>query len=195
MPIAINGTGSITGISVGGLPDATITTAELVDANVTPAKLSQPLTVGTLQTATGANVDFTGIPSWVKRITILFFGVSTNGTNNWLIQVGSGSFSTSGYLGSGPNITAAGANNGNYTAGFGLSVSSATAIAHGTVVLTASGLTWVANGQLGRSDTAVSHFTAGSSPTLSAALDRVRITTVGGTDNFDAGSINILYEG
>ena len=30
--------------------------------------------------------------------------------------------------------------------------------------------------------------------TLSGALDRVRVTTVNGTDTFDAGSINILYE-
>ena len=29
---------------------------------------------------------------------------------------------------------------------------------------------------------------------LAGALDRVRITTVNGTDTFDAGSINILYE-
>jgi hypothetical protein len=34
----------------------------------------------------------------------------------------------------------------------------------------------------------------GGSVTLSGTLDRVRITTVGGTDTFDAGSINILYE-
>jgi hypothetical protein len=29
---------------------------------------------------------------------------------------------------------------------------------------------------------------------LSGTLDRVRITTANGTDTFDAGSINILYE-
>jgi hypothetical protein len=33
------------------------------------------------------------------------------------------------------------------------------------------------------------------SVTLSATLDRIRITTVNGTDTFDAGSINIAYEG
>jgi hypothetical protein len=37
--------------------------------------------------------------------------------------------------------------------------------------------------------------TTGGSVTLSGTLDRVRITTVSGTDTFDAGSINILYEG
>jgi hypothetical protein len=34
----------------------------------------------------------------------------------------------------------------------------------------------------------------GGSVTLSGTLDRVRITTVNGTDTFDAGTINILYE-
>lgn len=35
----------------------------------------------------------------------------------------------------------------------------------------------------------------GSIKTLSATLDRVRLTTVNGTDTFDAGLVNIIYEG
>jgi hypothetical protein len=46
---------------------------------------------------------------------------------------------------------------------------------------------------LGHTETASVNFSAGSK-TLSGTLDRVRITTVNGTDTFDAGSINILYE-
>jgi len=30
--------------------------------------------------------------------------------------------------------------------------------------------------------------------TISGVLDRIRLTTVNGTDTFDAGSVNILYE-
>jgi hypothetical protein len=30
---------------------------------------------------------------------------------------------------------------------------------------------------------------------LSGTLDRIRLTTVNGSDTFDAGSINIIYEG
>jgi hypothetical protein len=56
-----------------------------------------------------------------------------------------------------------------------------------------TGNTWVATGQLAQSDfTRVSWF-SGAIP-LASTLTQVRITTVGGTDAFDAGSINILYE-
>jgi hypothetical protein len=37
-------------------------------------------------------------------------------------------------------------------------------------------------------------FSSSGTKSLSATLDRIRITTVNGTDTFDAGSINILYE-
>jgi hypothetical protein len=40
MPITIDGSGTITGLSAGGLPDATIVTADIADANVTAAKLA-----------------------------------------------------------------------------------------------------------------------------------------------------------
>ena len=36
----------------------------------------------------GTSVDFTSIPSWVKRITVMFNGVSTSGTSNPLVQLG-----------------------------------------------------------------------------------------------------------
>lgn len=36
--------------------------------------------------------------------------------------------------------------------------------------------------------------TSGGTISLAGALDNVRLTTVNGTDTFDAGSINILYE-
>ena len=40
MPITINGSGTITGISAGGLPDDSITTADIADSAVTDAKIS-----------------------------------------------------------------------------------------------------------------------------------------------------------
>jgi hypothetical protein len=40
MPITINGSGTVTGISAGGLPDGVVTTAEVADANITAAKLN-----------------------------------------------------------------------------------------------------------------------------------------------------------
>lgn len=73
---------------------------------VSPAKLTQPLTLGTAQnTTSGTSIDFTGIPSWAKRITVMLSGVSTNGSSNYLLRIGSGSFSASGYLGAGGQIS------------------------------------------------------------------------------------------
>ena len=158
------------------------------------------ITSGTAVASTsGTSIDFTGIPSWVKRITINFSGVSTNGTNIPLLQIGdSGGVETSGYLGSGSSVF-----NGSTTSavlqttGFGIGGGMiATIIFNGAIQITlldSTANTWCANGVLGRSDVACV-FNCGGAKSLSATLDRVRITTVGGTDTFDAGTINILYE-
>jgi hypothetical protein len=156
--------------------------------------------VNTLATAvastSGTSIDFTGLPSWVKRITLMFQGVSTNGTSNWLFQLGSGSATTSGYLGTGYRATNAGSwINIAFTTGFGVPFDTASAVVHGSIVFAnITGNNWVANGFLSRSDTTTTGGTGGSI-SLAGVLDRVRITTVGGTDTFDAGTINILYEG
>jgi hypothetical protein len=52
---------------------------------------------------------------------------------------------------------------------------------------------WVASGYV-KSSTTINVITSGSK-TISGTLDRIRLTTTGGTDTFDAGSINIFYEG
>lgn len=158
--------------------------------------------VGAITTATavlstsGTSIDFTGIPSWVKRVTVMFAGVSTNGTSKVLVQIGSGSFTTTGYLGSTANMANAGATTGsNFSAGFTIDdISNASGVRYGSVVLTnISGNVWVEAGTIGRTDSASASISGGGL-TLSGTLDRVRITTVNGTDAFDAGSINILYE-
>jgi len=67
---------------------------------------------------------------------------------------------------------------------------------HGSVNLVMedeTNFTWISSSILASSGTARINIAAGSK-SLSAALDRVRITTVNGTDTFDAGAINILYE-
>ena len=48
-------------------------------------------------TTSGTSITFTGIPSWVKRITVMFNGVSTSGTSPVQIQLGAGSVTTTGY--------------------------------------------------------------------------------------------------
>jgi hypothetical protein len=145
----------------------------------------------------GTSIDFTGIPSWVKRVTVMFQGVSTNGSSNYLIQLGSsGGVTTSGYLGASVTTSAGGSNASNMSTGFLLAQASqgAACVFHGIVTISnLSSNNWVAMGYCGQSD-AARGWTVGGSVGIAATLDRVRITTVNGTDTFDAGSINILYE-
>ena len=158
---------------------------------------TQKIVRGTSVASTsGTSIDFTSIPSWVKRLTFMFDGVSLSGTSNFLLQLGSGSVTTTGYSsrcvapGSGPNAT------GTSTSGIFL-VSGATANAfRGTCTFTnISANIWVAAISGGISDGTTNYsLTGGGSISLSGALDRVRLTTVNGTDTFDAGSVNILYE-
>jgi hypothetical protein len=162
---------------------------------------SQNGTVGLINTGTavastsGTSIDFTGLPAGVKRITVMFAGVSTNGTSNYQLQVGSGSVTTSGYLGANSQLATSSLSTSNATSGFVfINGSGAGNVFHGNLYLTLlSSNTWTMNGMVGESDTTRMQVVAGSIA-LSGTLDRVRITTVNGTDTFDAGSINILYE-
>ena len=146
-------------------------------------------------TTSGTSKDFTGIPSWVKRITVIFRGVSTNGTSATQIQIGSGSVTTSGYVNGysivyGTNLTAITTSTSGFTNYLNGTGDLATGII--TISLIAAN-TYVASGTL--VDTATGRTSSqGGSIALSGALDRVRITTGNGTDIFDAGSVNIFYE-
>lgn len=153
-----------------------------------------PLVSGTAVTASGTSVDFTSIPSWVKRITVMFSGVSTNSTSLPQIQIGdSGGIETTGYTGRVSDI-AAGTNTG--TSGIILSSdNSAASVYNGQIIIiNINSNQWVGSSTLVRSDAQNAYFSA-YNKTLSDVLDRVRITTVNGTDTFDAGTINIMYEG
>jgi hypothetical protein len=153
------------------------------------------ITRGTAVASTsGTSVTFTGIPAWAKRITVMLNGVSTSGSNNLQIQIGSGSALTTGYVG----FTWLGnTNNASHSTGFLLSAGAlATYTYYGNAILTnITSNSWVFSVSAGvtAANTAVTG--GGSNTTLSGVLDRVIITSVGGTDTFDAGSINILYEG
>ena len=152
-----------------------------------------PFSSGTAVASTsGTSIDFTSIPSWVKRITVMLNGVSTNGAAALLIQLGTSSGpTTSGYLGTGYNI---GASPVNYTTGFGDGITSAVVIRQGSFIISSFGNnTWICGANISTSDAARVSAISGS-VTLGGTLDRVRITTVNGTDTFDAGSINILFE-
>jgi len=153
------------------------------------------ITSGTAVASTsGTSIDFTSIPLWVKRITVQFSGVSTSGTSSILIQIGAGSVTNTGYASVGTRFGAAAGASGNYTTGFGIFQAAAADLIGGAIQLTNhSSNIWVANGTTSATNSTANMTTSGYI-SLSGTLDRVRITTVNGTDTFDAGSINILYE-
>ena len=146
----------------------------------------------------GTSINFTGIPSWVKRVTVMFSGVSTNGTSNFLVQLGdSGGVETTGYVSSVLTAQSATSSAATATSTAGHLLNSANDAAYiwngSCTINNISSLSWIFSSVL-TNTTGVRGSLGGSSKTLSATLDRVRITTVNGTDTFDAGSINILYE-
>mgnify|MGYP006935478708 FL=1 len=147
----------------------------------------------------GTSIDFTGIPAWVKRVTVMFSGVSTSGTSTVQVQLGTGAgptFTTSGYLGSSLAVANGSAGGGELNGtGFRVTANgSAASVNHGNIFISnLTGNTWSLSSVLGQSDTARAAY-AGGTIALAAALTAVRITTVNGTDQFDAGTINILYE-
>jgi hypothetical protein len=154
-----------------------------------------PLVSGTAVASTsGTSIDFTGIPSWVKRITVLFQGVSTSGTGNWVVRIGNGSIISTGYASSATYFVAGGLSTQADTSGFLIRSDNASNVISGAMVIyNFSGNTWVETWAGGNSANTQTYL-GGGQIALGGTLDRVRITTVNGTDTFDAGSINILYE-
>lgn len=165
---------------------------------ITPSTLrGGALVQGTaVNTTSGTTVDFTSIPSWAKRIVVMLVGVSTNGTSRVIVRIGTSSgFDVTGYS----SEVTTGLNLANYvieTTAFALDspYTASTDIRHGSLVLeNVTGNTWVSRSTLYQEGQNVVGLGAGSKA-LSGVLDRVRVTTVNGTDTFDAGTINIMYE-
>lgn len=154
------------------------------------------LVSGTAQaTTSGTAIDFTGIPSWAKRITMMFVGVSTNGLSNHRVQLGTGGTpTTSGYGSVGTRVystVTASASSG----GFDIPYDGAAFTSGGLLTFAKqSGNTWVCSGIVSSTTSTVMSIQVSGSVPLSGILDMVRLTTVNGTDTFDAGSVNILYE-
>jgi hypothetical protein len=123
----------------------------------------------------------------------MFNGVSTSGTSNYLIQLGAGSVTTTGYITRSTYFQSTTLGGGTITNGFSVGNYGAANSATGSIVFTLlTGNTWIGNGYF--ADSGANATSLGGSVALSGALDRVRITSSNGTDTFDAGTINILYE-
>jgi hypothetical protein len=143
----------------------------------------------------GTSVDFTGIPSTAKRVTLVFSGVSTNSTNPIQVQLGSGSYTTSGYISTYGRFSSS-SNSGSSTVGYYITAPNASDTISGNLILTnVASNTWIAS-FTGIASTTVC-CVAGGSVSLSGVLDRLRIigsTTGSPTDTFDAGTVNIMWE-
>ncbi len=149
------------------------------------------ITRGTaITTTSGTAHGFTSLPAGLDVLRFMLDGVSLSGTDKLLIQLGdAGGYETSGYLsgadrGEGPSPS---------TTGFILTIIPAADHAYqGFVeIVRLDGNTWVAAGVL-YDNAPTAAFNAGSK-TLTAELDRIQITRTG-SDTFDAGSVNIMYE-
>jgi hypothetical protein len=179
------------------------TTGNVLTSNGTTwtsaAPAAYPLTSGTdVASTSGTSIDFTSIPSWVKRITVMLNGVSTNGTSVPLLRLGtSDGIESTSYAGS--ETACVGVNAGSYTksisTGFDAAYDwgSSETIAGQYIVSLVGSNVWVCTWSFGHTNGSRTQF-GGGNKTLSGTLDRIRFTTSNGTDTFDAGSINILYE-
>ena len=147
----------------------------------------------------GKTIDFTNIPSWAKRITIMLSGISTTGASDFSIQVGTASgIETTGYSGAG-GYGGTSATVWNSIA-FVLSdaITAAQALSGIATLCLLGSNTWVESGTLASGASSGPAYSGGTK-TLAGTLDRIRLTTTtsagaSGIDTFDAGSINIMYE-
>jgi hypothetical protein len=196
-PLPLKGTTSGTvSLAVPAVAGTNTITFPSGSGTVAVQGLSTNIVSGTAVASTsGTAIDFTSIPSWVKRITVMFNGVSTNGTSLIQVQIGdSGGLETTGYS---SGAWTANTTSANSTTGFiihGANIAP-TRVWDGsyTISLLDTANTWVFTGMCNSLNDNAQSIGIGKKQ-VSATLDRIRITTVNGTDTFDAGSINILYE-
>jgi hypothetical protein len=156
---------------------------------------SNGLISGVVVAASGTAVNFsgaTGIPSWAKRVTVMWADISTNGTSGIGIQIGpSGGVETSGY-----NFVLSVSPTASTTHFLAVNAAAAAGVYHGSAVLTllsAGGSQWVCTTQTGRTDV-LGYFAGAGTKSITGSLSQLSFKTLNGTDTFDAGSVNIFYE-
>jgi hypothetical protein len=177
----VQGRTSANTITVGGIA---IVSSQIPAAN-------RLITAATSQaTTSGTSFNFSSIPSWVKRITFMMNAVSTNGTIVRIRLGTGGSPATSGYN----SICGVGGGSVVSTAGFDLSLVNATYDLSGSFTFTnITGNTWVVDG-VAALNVGANTITLGGAIALGGVLNILQVTSSTGTDTFDAGTINILYE-
>lgn len=207
MTLILNGSSGISGVDgtignpalIGSDPDTGIrfSTGE-VSASINGVSGNVPLIRETARTATpNTEIVFTGIPSWVKRLTVVFSTLSLTGSGNILLQLGTNvGIESTGYN-STSNFLAGGSSSGSTssTTGIVLLASNTINLITGSVVFNnISGNLWVATGMWNYANQiTITGWTAGEK-TLSGVLSQLRINSSNAGDAFDSGSVNITYE-
>jgi hypothetical protein len=152
---------------------------------------------GSSVNASGVSISFTSLPNWIKKITTMINGVSTNGTADILIRLSTGGvFASSGYVSNMQVVQGGVASSGvNNTVGFVISQGASSVITTGTYeFVNNDGNGWIGTGVFAYEHAVVGAY-GGGRVTLGGVLDGILIVTANGSDTFDAGSVNIIYEG
>lgn len=191
-PVIPDGTAAQNPVSKAQLDAAAAAAA----AAVVPATIAPTLLVaGTaIPTTSGTTIDLSlVVPSWARRLTVMLDKMSLSSTSSLLVQIGdSGGFETADYVSASTGTTGAGGGLLSSVAGFIVRFNAAALVVSGHMTLThAGGNAWVASHSAGDSSVCM---VGGGSKTLSGTLDRIRITTVSGTDTFDAGQVVLMWE-
>lgn len=176
-------------VTTAKIADDAITTLKILNSNVTPVKLSEPRVFETAKLTTSGNspFEYTGIPSYVKKITVILNNVACSSSTDFFIQIGSGTYSTSGYSSSAVRFGTSSNVSTNVSGGF--LILSTAAIATGILTINLlDGFQYVASGSSKNS------ITVGTSPVLSGAIDRIRLIQSGFSPTFISGKFNIIYE-
>ena len=197
LAVTSGGTGVTTSTGTGAVVLGTSPTiaSPSISSAVMTTMASSVITSGTAVASTsGTSIDFTGIPSWVKRITVMLNGVSTNGTSNILVRLGnSGGVVATGYVSQAAILSASTRS----TTGFIITQEmSPGGLLYGQFICNLQNSAtnaWSGSAALDKDDNN-NPWSAGALTTMASVCTTVRITTVGGTNTFDAGSVNILYE-
>jgi hypothetical protein len=170
---------------------------EVGDASLVNLGLKKTRRATAQASTSGTAITFGSIPSWANRITMMLYGVSTNGSNELIVQLGTASgFVTSGYNSNSEAVT--GTVSQYSSAGFLLQPGNASTYLNSGIVhmIRVDGNNWVYTSNIKRaavSGTTVSTYGAGDA-TLGAVLTQVRLTSTSTPDTFDAGTVNIVYE-
>lgn len=146
-----------------------------------------------VNTTSGTEHGFTGLPSGIKRISLILDGVGLSGTDDLRVQLGdSGGYEIGGYTGA--SVYHSTNNVGiNDTQSFPIIYSVAGRFITGVYTIeNLTGNVWVAK-FTGLDETTLINITGAGRKTLSGTMDRIRIKA-DGSNTFNAGQINIIYE-